>query len=244
VLSILAALGVLGGIFASQYYFNPEERDARMCPVSGPSGVDIVVIDKSDEWNESQKIRLRNAIVDIQSAIERDRLLEIFVFSDLVEVGFQPMFSNCSPGRGSETNEFIDNPRMRQQAFDQGFERPLAEILTQLAEPDSGSSSPILEVLSDISSRVEYRGIDGDRRIVVISDMIQNSEALSLFREEGAAVDIDTVVDSAGGDIGARFAFDVRQIPGRFSEAQLANARQFWERWAADQGLDMAWSPF
>ena len=157
-----------------------------MCPVSGPSGVDIVVIDKSDEWNESQKIRLRNAIVDIQSAIERDRLLEIFVFSDLVEVGFQPMFSNCSPGRGSETNEFIDNPRMRQQAFDQGFERPLAEILTQLAEPDSGSSSPILEVLSDISSRVEYRGIDGDRRIVVISDMIQNSEALSLFPRGGA----------------------------------------------------------
>jgi hypothetical protein len=105
----------------------------------------------------------------------------IFMFSDSVALGFPPVFSLCNPGRGSDTNFVTSNPRKWEKKFVAKFGKPLDDILADLTSAAEGPHSPILEILIDITNRGELTNTDISRRLVLVSDMLQNSAAHTLF---------------------------------------------------------------
>jgi hypothetical protein len=107
--------------------------------------------------------------------------LSIFVFENRVEQGFPPVFSLCNPGRASDTTILTSNPRRWEKKFIESFGRPLDEKIEQLTRPAQGDSSPILEILIDITNREELNRGSIPRRIVIVSDMLQNSDAYTLL---------------------------------------------------------------
>jgi hypothetical protein len=187
-LGILGATA-LGGIFAATVYFQPVPRDEEtLCQklgshstIAAEAAHHVIVVDKSDKWNQAQAARLRNVVVGVRDHLGVNEKMSIFVFASTVEQGFAPAFSRCNPGRGSDTTILISNPRKWEKRFVASFGEPLDGVLNALTLPTTGPSSPILEVLIDLTNRQELINPEMPRRIVLVSDMIQNSDAYSLF---------------------------------------------------------------
>jgi hypothetical protein len=171
-------------------YSQPVPRDEEsFCPIlpdgSGKAVSEtahhILVIDKTDKWTPPQEARLRNIVLGMRDHLGVNERLTIFVFSDTVKQGFSYVFSHCNPGRGSDTNMWTSNPRRWEQQFNAKFGQPLDEIMADLIRATEGPRSPILEVMIDLTNREELIRRDIPRRIVLVSDMLQNSDAYTFF---------------------------------------------------------------
>ncbi|GAA3075566.1 hypothetical protein GCM10010520_23340 [Rhizobium viscosum] len=215
--------------------------EADLCPLSGAKGLEILVVDKSDQWNNAQVNRLARVINTLKDEIPQDYKLSIFTFQDKVEYGFPPIFSVCSPGRGQETSFWYGNPEKVQRKFAQMFGTPLSTVLSELQKPAEGTESPILEVLADITGREEFYSVQGIHQIILISDMLQNTELLNLFSQSGDNVDSAKVSQEAGARSFDEFSLRVYQIKGKYSQKQLDNAKAFWSKWATFHKVKLDW---
>lgn len=239
VLTIALSAGVISVVFFNQ----PVERNAAdLCPVTGEKGLEVVVVDKTDEWNYAQVSRLKRLIDAIRNNIQLDERLSIFAFQGRVEYGFEPVFSVCSPGRGSETSRLTGNPNRVEREFDRRFGAPLEAVLRSLQQPTSGDQSPILEVLVDLTRREEFRSIGAPYEITIISDMIQHTPLLSLYSDFKVLPDPKEVSAGAGSGDFSGFSLHVYQIKGKYPTERLQLARTFWERWSQAYGIPLEWS--
>ncbi|MGP4804237.1 hypothetical protein ACSV5G_10745 [Agrobacterium cavarae] len=243
---VIIALCVLAGAGAVAAYsaYSPVSRNpGDLCPATGEAGLELVVVDKSDSWNNAQINRLTRVINNLKDHIQKDYRLSIFTFQDNVEYGFEPVFSVCSPGQQGETNKLFANPKKVQNEFDEKFGKPLTAVLQTLQKPAAGNNSPILEVLTDLTLREEFRRVEGQRRITIISDMIQHTPTLSLFNNTGATLDPKAASSAVGADSYDGFTVKVYQIKsGKYSNERLQEARRFWQRWADTFNLRMEWA--
>jgi hypothetical protein len=188
-MSGLGGLAIAGSLAYAYVHFQPPSRDDHsLCLKSASSasavvetGHHLLIIDKTDKWNDPQAIRLRNIIAGMRDQLGLNERFSIFVFENKVEQGFPPVFSLCNPGRGTDTTFLTSNPRRWEKRFNDSFGKPLDDVIGQLIEPAQGSLSPILEILIDITNREELNRGDISRSIVLVSDMLQNSDAYTFF---------------------------------------------------------------
>lgn len=177
---------VVAGIAAAWSYSQPLPRDEQtLCLKTAgaelKSAHSIVVVDKTDKWSPAQGSRLRHLILSVRDQLAVNARLSIFVFSDHMERGFGPVFSLCNPGRATDTNFWISNPRRWERRFVESFGKPLDQILDDLSAATEGPVSPILEILVDLTNREELLTGGVPRQIIIVSDMLENSDAYSFF---------------------------------------------------------------
>lgn len=188
-ISLAAAIGLVGAGAGVWAYSQPLPRDEQSLCLKGDGSTvafaepahHILIVDKTDKWNSAQESRLRNIVTGMRDQLGLNERLTIFVFSDTVQPGFLPVFSLCNPGRASNTNIWTSNPRRWEKKFVESFGRPLDAIMAELTQATEGPVSPILEVLIDLSNREELVAGDTRRRIVLVSDMLQNSAIYTFF---------------------------------------------------------------
>lgn len=177
----MISLFIAGGVGFS--LSKPPERDPEtLCIDDLPPEHTILVVDKTDPWSGAETGRLRSLILSIRDDIEKDAKLSIFVFNGSFELGMEPVFSLCSPGRGEETNWLWGNPRRVHKQFGEMFGQPLTALLDELTTPSRGDVSPILEIIADLVNREEMSPKVAERRLLFVSDMVQNTATLSFYR--------------------------------------------------------------
>lgn len=147
-----------------------------LCRTSGQDPVVKLLIDKTDPWTHYGQKRLAAVIRKIKAELVQFERLSIFILDETGTYSPTPVFDMCSPGRGDQANAMYQNPRRIQKKFEQKFETPLNDILGDLLRPGTAPQSPILEATQDLldSSNTE-------ERLIIVSDMMQNSEALSFY---------------------------------------------------------------
>jgi hypothetical protein len=185
----LGGVAIAGTLTFAYFYFQPLPRDEESLCLKSPRSASavteaaqhVLLVDKTDKWPEAQGARLRRVITTMRDELGLNERLSIFVFENKVEEGFPPVFSLCNPGRASDTNILTSNPRRWERKFNESFGRPLDEQIDQLTKPAQGDNSPILEILIDITNREELNRGNIPRRIVIVSDMLQNSDAYTFF---------------------------------------------------------------
>jgi hypothetical protein len=184
------ALFVIMVIGGAAVYSQPTPRDEHtLCLKSEGSRAGnpseaadyILIIDKTDKWNNAQSARLHNLIIGMKDQLGINERLSIFVFQSVAQQGFPPVFSLCNPGRGSDTTFWISNPRRWERRFQESFGKPLDDIIAELTTASASQLSPILEVLIDLTNREELSSGVVPRRIVLVSDMLQNSDVYTFF---------------------------------------------------------------
>ncbi len=131
--------------------------------------------------------RLKRLVKQLGETLPADRMLSIYVFNDVFEPGFPPLLSLCNPGRTA--SELIGNPRRDYLRWVEKFGRPLDEALSVLTQPAKGNLSPIVEAVGDVASRPETRVREGDKSLVLVSDMLQNSSQFTFFGSAPGARD-------------------------------------------------------
>lgn len=180
---LVASLSVVGlAAVLSLKDQEPERDPASLCAPSLENGQTIVIIDKTDRWNDSQADRLEQQILWLVSEkMHTEEKLMIFAFSDQLETGFPPKVSFCKPPSGEDANDITKSRDYYNRRYKKQFADPLRAVLEDLKRADEKNCSPIMETLFDILTRREIKDHKGPTRIALVSDLAENSSLYSVY---------------------------------------------------------------
>lgn len=207
--------------------------DEAMCPVDGPVGITVLLVDTTDPISVTTLTDARNRLQNEINKAKVGERIEIHALTENIgEV--TEMFAGCKPDDGSQTSAWTSNPRLMKHDWEQFFNRPLADVSSKLDQGEAGNQSPIMAAVQSIKLNVYDKLKDHDipNRLIILSDMIEHTKSFSLYRAgtdyttfkvSGAYHEFKT--DLTG--IGVEIWFIDRGIP-RFRNSTHMN---FWLNW-------------
>jgi hypothetical protein len=180
---LIAALG--GG-----YWFIKDTKqvlDAETnCPKSGPSGIHVVLFDRSDPISEQQAQRIRQTIEKFKSDAPLGLRFDLYTFQGDTVHALQPKLKVCALGKPSEANALIENPELVRRRYETKFAAVLDQTVAELLRGSQEKNSPIIESLraAAISSFGSIEPGQIPLRLTMISDMVQNTTFSNQFQTE------------------------------------------------------------
>jgi len=182
-LYVLTAIAVIGGAGWLKYKNLEPERDPDSLCSASENGQTIILVDKTDLWSDAQANRLEDHIWWLIAHVMRqEERLHIFTFNDVFQPGFPPTFSFCKPPSGDAANNITQSKAYYNREYKKQFVQPLKSVLENIKKAEEKDCSPIVEVLFDILTRSEIMNHGGPTRIVMISDLAQNSSLYSFYQ--------------------------------------------------------------
>jgi hypothetical protein len=181
----LAALGIL-----ALFYFSvtpkPKLDAASLCPIDGPRGITVVLVDTSDDLPEPAQRQVLGLLEDQISELPDYHKLDIRVL-DIAGNRSLSLFSKCNPGDGTGLSEWTDNPRLARMRWLESFRQPAKEAVKSSLTSAKSKSSPIMGAIQDIaisefSSSAAQRV---EKKLIVISDMLEFTPLYSQYPGAG-----------------------------------------------------------
>ncbi len=208
-----------------------------------------VIIDKTDGYSETQ--------ADLIAAVirrSRDRLEvgERFTLFELDANGrFDPRgeFSLCNPGRGSQVNPLFRNPKQIEARFAEKFDTPLEAALEDLVVPKEAPNSPIIEALARLGQTDAFSDRAPTRRVILISDMLQNSDIFTAYGGGGAlpanlpeSFATAARIENTFGRAMSGVSLEIRLIPrDRHVDLQRGALKDYWNEVFSELGIQVTW---
>jgi hypothetical protein len=182
ILALIGCLGAVGGFAAHLHNAENAFDPITLCPNGrDPSAVTEVLLDLTDPLSADQsralRVRLRHLA---QIELRKHELLTIWGVGEFEDGSLRRLFSRCNPGR--ESNWLYQDPARVEARFDSLFGDSLSRLAKSLVLNGHSPSSPILESIQEISELPEFDDSRAPRRIIVVSDMLQNTGRFSNYR--------------------------------------------------------------
>jgi len=185
---IIAALVAFGAL--ALFYFGTTHRpqlDAKsLCPLDGPHGVSVVLVDTSDDLPDTTRRQVLGVLDDLIAGLPEYYRLDIRVL-DIPGGRSRPLFAKCNPGDGANLSEWKDNPRIARKRWIESFKEPALKAVNSSVAAAKAASSPIMGAIQDIAldqfSGAAARSIP--KHLYVISDMIEFTHAYSQYPSAG-----------------------------------------------------------
>jgi hypothetical protein len=171
VFALLGALAVYANVTEKRY--DPET----LCPNGCDYPAVRILVDKTDPWDVHGSGRLEKIIRNIKDGLAVSERLSISVLDQSGSDIPTPVFDMCNPGRGDQANALYKNPRKIHEKFEAMFDQPLERMLADLLKPGTAPRSPLIEAIQN------FPPAGGRDRLVIVSDLMQNSELFSLYRD-------------------------------------------------------------
>jgi hypothetical protein len=197
---VLGFIGVLLlGMMAFGWWWIESHRqeydEATNCPKAGPRAIHAILIDRSDPITPQQGQLVKQYMNRLVLSAQFAERFDIYTIEGNTSDSLLPVLTVCSPGRGSKANKLYENPKQIEERFRAKFIAVMDRVTSELLVESTRPSSPILESIkaAAITSFGPYEAGTLDRRISIVSDMIQHSELNSHFRGQ---IDFDQL--SAG----------------------------------------------
>jgi hypothetical protein len=186
---------IVAGVIAAVSYFamtlRPAEYDADTLCISGVVPPHrVVIIDKTDLYSPAQAAAIERIILNERDTLGIGERLSLFELDETGRLADTNEFSLCNPGSGDQVNPLYRNPDRIQARYEALFDAPLQRALADLVVPKDAPQSPILEALAELTQQESMSQTVPGRRIVLVSDMLQNSEIFTVYgRSRGALLD-------------------------------------------------------
>lgn len=249
---MLVIAGAVVGVFVLMAVLTPKPFDEQtLCAVSDtPPPHSAIIIDKTDEYSPDQAERIAAAIRREQNGLALGERFSLFELDAGGRFDPRGEFSLCNPGRGDQANPLFRNPRRIQERYANMFEGPLDDILQDLVEPKEAPSSPILEAVARLAQTEAFSPQAASRRVLLISDMLQNSDLFTAYGGGGIDLPADTSPASeVAEDIISRFGdnlrgvrLEVRLIPrDSHVDLQRGTLKDYWDEVFRNLGVDVTW---
>ena len=154
-----------------------------LCPAAGPAGHVVLLVDRSDPMSFAQRKAFAVAYRDIVARVPTGHLLSVYALSDDFKETAEPLLELCNPGDGKDATGMNDNPGMLKRAFEKQYLKPFQEREEDLVTESPGKASPILEMVQLVGiTGFRKQGIAGEKRLIIVSDMIQNTPQLRMYK--------------------------------------------------------------
>ena len=230
-LLLAAILGGFGWLFVTANARNVALAD-NLCPMSGPTEQNLVLVDVSDEIAPITRQDLLNRLHDVAASTAKGALFELRVLEPGT-TNSRVLFSYCNPGDGAELDSLTGYPERARQRWEEGFNAPLETALNESIVAGEADTSPIMGALQELV--VEHMGMEADRarptKLYVASDLLENTPQFSMYQSgpDFEAYRNSTAFRSYATDLaGAEVRFWVISRPNALPSAQVAD---FWASW-------------
>lgn len=203
---VLAATVAIAGVVAySQFNHGKPLDKLSMCPAEGPLGHVVLLVDKTDPLNFTQRQAFSVAMKElVTTKIPEGHLLSIFVLGERFEQSAQPMIELCNPGSDAGKSEFTANLKRLRQQYEERFVKPLDDAAQALVATEPAKASPIFEMLQLVGiNGFRKHAVRGPKRLVMVSDMLHNTPQYSMYQGpiEFAAFDATDYSKKAQADL-------------------------------------------
>ncbi|MCW5725444.1 MAG: hypothetical protein KIS81_10890 [Maricaulaceae bacterium] len=252
IFNLVVIAGILGGITWAATTLRPADFDYDTLCIEGETPPHrAVVIDKTDPYTREEAARILAAIIAERDALAVGERLSLFELDERGEFRHSNRFSLCNPGSGEQVNPLYRNPDRVQARYAQLFDRPLQAALADLIEPKDAPASPVIEALARLAQEENFSpGVPG-RRILLVSDMLQNSELFTVYgrwrgpydRRVPPAEDIAAAIGAEYGDVLRGVEVQVLLIPREpFVEEQRGAMQAHWRAIFRELGVRDSWA--
>lgn len=155
-----------------------------LCPASGPQGHYVLLVDKTDPLNFTQKQAFSVTLSEIiEKRTPPGYLLSIFVLGEDFKASAEPLIELCNPGTGAEKSAWTANPKKLRQQYERNFVEPMRKQAEALMSTTPAKTSPVLEMVQLVGiNAFRKQGVKGERRLIILSDMLHNTSQFSMFR--------------------------------------------------------------
>jgi len=178
---VLILLPVLGFVFwqpAEDTNFDPRT----FCPTTELQTHRIVLIDTTDPLESSQRAIALDALEREVADVPPHGRLTIVSLDDKHPFDPRVVISACAPKRKSEGPS--ENPRLLQLFWVQRFRDPLLAAATASLAGQPQDETPLIESIYGLARRPDFGPGVAHRRLVIISDLLQNTATLfSQYRD-------------------------------------------------------------
>ncbi|OLF77657.1 hypothetical protein AWH62_03000 [Maricaulis sp. W15] len=249
-MAIIAA--VLGGITYLYLTLTPEEYDSEtLCLAGALPPHRVVIIDKTDLYSPEQAAGIEQTILSERDALAVGERLSLYELNESGQLRNTNSFSLCNPGAGEQVNPLYRNPERIQARYEALFAEPLDRALADLVLPKDAPSSPIIEALARLAQHPSFDNTVPGRRIVLVSDMLQNSEIFSVYGRRRGSLDsrippadtVATAIRDTYGDSLRGVTLEIRLIPRQRWEADQHGALMaYWDTVFNRLGVAVRWS--
>lgn len=184
----MAVLGVLivacAGAFAFVYHEDQKRGgydQQTLCPLDEQrAGTTVIIMDATDSISDAHKNKIERAYGELQKNLELYERVVFFTLRGGDYVAPDPIIELCNPG--NRANPLYQNPGRIQRTFERKFHEPIGREIQASYHQEPQSQSPILEMIKGVSRhRVFIRAKGKKRRLIIISDMLQNTPAYSHY---------------------------------------------------------------
>jgi len=243
--ALLLLLAVTSGGALAYFYFSAPPRplldQQTLCPVDGPHGITVVLVDTSDDLPETTRREVLGQLDDMITTLPPFYKLDIRVL-DIPGARSRSLFSKCNPGDGAGLSEWTDNPRIARLRWIEDFRKPAAEAVKSSVAAAQSNTSPIMAAIQDIAIG-EFSGAAGQgtkKTLYIISDMVEFTRDYSQYpragdlsfqryRQSGAYLKFRT--DLHGATVIIRYV--TRQTGGQ-PLLDGTKHMEFWKAWIED----------
>ncbi len=236
-IAVCVAIAVGVAIASSKLISSSQFDEATLCLVGNQHDTTLILLDVTDPVNSTQQARLE-ALINREIASSRvDTMLAVGIVSEDPE-NWGEMFAKCKPKSGAEANAIYENPQFVMERYQEEFIDKVDETLAAAFAGETEDQSPIMEALQALVADVpDFSNTNSDRKLIIVSDMIQNSETLSFYRGQDWGYFVET-----GGD--TRLARNLTGIDIEIIRITRATPNQpdtaivdgFWTRYFDIQG--------
>lgn len=181
----LVAAVVIGGFAASDYLAKTTAiNDDTLCPTGGAQAAVVILLDLTDPVSSAQINRLRAILGAELARAEAGTMISVGVVSEFSE-NWGSRFARCKPQQKNNANPLFQNPRLIGERYNDEFIVPFDQTLASLLNAKREDSSPIMEGLQALVAETpEFYAVTEGRKLILVSDLLQNSETLSFYRDQ------------------------------------------------------------
>lgn len=185
VLGALIAVGLLG---AAIFYRGQTEQEMAvnpetLCPAAtGPVAMTAILFDLTDPLSAAQSKQLLQLIEKEIADASIGTQFTMGIVSEEPDAwgATAPL---CKPRSGTDVSTLTQNVSLVEKRYEQQFLAPLHDNIQRMISSTGADHSPIMEAMQTlIADTPGYLTFAGPRKVIVISDLLQNSDAMSFYR--------------------------------------------------------------
>lgn len=242
ILGIICIVAVICSLVAYGTFFSGkvEVDKTSGCPVNGPISRLVMIIDQTDTFTPVQAVDIQNQFEDYKSKVPRYGELIVYAIRP-GSVGIPtPIIRACNPGNAEDINQLVESSVQIARKWRESFDGPMKTVIAEVLKPTSSDVSPIIETIQAVTVK-EFGPTwmdDRGKELVVISDLLQHSNALSHYSR---SYDVDKFIQSQAFK---KLSADLRDVDVDllylYRDTQKANQntshRDFWIKLIQEQG--------
>lgn len=240
---IFIAVTVFAAIALTVYAMNrePDLDKTNLCPATGPTGQVVLLVDKTDPLNFTQKQAFQRFLDDLAiRGVPEGNLLSVFMLGEDYTTTSEPLLELCNPGDGHDKSDLTHNPKQLMKHFQQRFRKPVVELADKLETTQPAKLSPIFEMIQLVAiNGFRKHHVAGPKKLYIVSDMMHNTPQYSMYRGDfnfeaflETPYGRKTTTDLKGVDVDLQYIINTPQL-------QTRRHAQFWEQYFSTVGAHL-----